>query len=335
MKKDIITLERKPRISATYSVVGHMEAEGPLGALFDEYCLDDKFGKESWEKAESEMQRRALSGAIKKCGIIDTELDLLLAGDLLNQCIGSNYALSNFDTGFLGLYGACSTCSEGLLIGASLYSGGIIERCATVTSSHYCASERQFRFPLEYGGQRTPTAQWTTTGSGAFILSNVGNVEICECLVGKVIDKGISDINNMGAAMAPAAISTLKRYFLESVHSPDYFDLIVTGDLGYEGSEILKELLLDEGIDIRKNHVDCGLMIFDREHQDVHAGGSGCGCSAVVMSASIVPNLSSGILKNVLFLGTGALMSPMSLSQGGTIPAVAHLLHLSHVETNL
>lgn len=332
MKKSIITLKRKPKITASYSVVGHMEANGPLGNCFDEYCLDDKFGKESWEKAESEMQRRALSGAIKKCGIIDTELDLLLAGDLLNQCIGSNYALSNFDTGFLGLYGACSTCSEGLLIGACLYSGGVIDSCATVTSSHYCASERQFRFPLEYGGQRTPTAQWTTTGSGAFILSDAGNVEIRECLVGKVIDKGISDINNMGAAMAPAAINTLKRYFLESVHSPDYFDLIITGDLGYEGSEILKELLLDEGIDIRKNHVDCGLMIFDRERQDVHAGGSGCGCSAVVMSASIVPNLSSGTLKNVLFLGTGALMSPMSLSQGETIPAVAHLLHISHTD---
>ena len=328
----ILKFTKKPKISASYSVVGHLEADGPLGALFDEYCLDDKFGKDSWEKAESEMQRRAVSGAIKKCGLIDSEIDALLAGDLLNQCIGSNYALSNFDTGFLGLYGACSTCSEGLLIGASLFSGGIIESCVSVTSSHYCASERQFRFPLEYGGQRTPTAQWTTTGAGAFVLTDKGNVEICEGVIGKVIDKGISDINNMGAAMAPAAINTLKRYFLESKHSPDYFDLIITGDLGYEGSEILKELLLDEGIDIRKNHVDCGLMVFDRERQDVHAGGSGCGCSAVVMSASIIPNLAKGSLKNVLFLGTGALMSPMSLSQGGTIPAVAHLLHISHVE---
>ena len=332
MGKSILKFTRKPKISASYSVVGHLEADGPLGTLFDEYCLDDKFGKDSWEKAESEMQRRAVSGAIKKCGLIDSEIDALLAGDLLNQCIGSNYALSNFDTGFLGLYGACSTCSEGLLIGASLFSGGIIESCVSVTSSHYCASERQFRFPLEYGGQRTPTAQWTTTGAGAFVLSNTGSVEICEGIIGKVVDKGISDINNMGAAMAPAAINTLKRYFLESEHSPDYFDLIVTGDLGYEGSEILKELLLDEGIDIRKNHVDCGLMIFDRERQDVHAGGSGCGCSAVVMSASIIPNLEKGTLKNVLFLGTGALMSPMSLSQGGTIPAVAHLLHISHVK---
>ena len=332
MKNSIIKFKGNPRICASYSVVGHLEFEGPLGFSFDEYCLDDKFGKNSWEKAESEMQRRALCGALKKSGYLDTEIDVLLAGDLLNQCIGSNYALSNFDTGFLGLYGACSTCSEGLLIGACLVSGGVVESCAAVTSSHYCSSERQFRFPLEYGGQRTPTAQWTATGSGAFILSKAGNVEITEGLVGKVIDKGISDISNMGAAMAPAAINTLKRYFLESNKSPEDFDLIVTGDLGFEGSEILKDLLLDEGVDIRKNHVDCGLMIFDREKQDVHAGGSGCGCSAVVMASNIVPNLEAGILKNVLFLGTGALMSPMSLSQGGTIPAVAHLVHLKSLK---
>ncbi|MBQ8546405.1 MAG: stage V sporulation protein AD [Clostridia bacterium] len=329
MKKDIIKLKRTPKITSTYSVVGHLEKEGPLGEFFDEYSHDDKFGKDSWEKAESEMQKRALSGALKKSGFIDTEIDTLLAGDLLNQCVGSNYGLSSFDTGYLGLYGACSTCSEGLLIGSCLYGGGIVNNCAVVTSSHYCSSERQFRFPLEYGGQRTPTAQWTTTGAGAFILSENGRVEISEVMIGKVIDKGIKDISNMGAAMAPAAINTLKRFFLESEHSPDFFDLIVTGDLGYEGSEILKELLLSEGIDIRKNHVDCGLMVFDREGQDVHAGGSGCGCSAVVMASDIVPNLECGILKNVLFLGTGALMSPMSLSQGGSIPAVAHLVRLS------
>lgn len=331
MKKSILNFARKPRIVSTYSVVGHLEKEGPLGECFDEYCKDDKFGKESWEKAESEMQRRALCGALKKSGFIDTELDILLAGDLLNQCIGSNYALSNFDTGFLGLYGACSTCSEGLLIGSCLYGGGVINSCAVVTSSHYCSSERQFRFPLEYGGQRAPTAQWTTTGAGAFILGNSGRVEICEALVGKVIDKGINDINNMGAAMAPAAINTLKRYFLESEKSVSDFDLIITGDLGFEGSEILRDLLLDEGIDIRKNHVDCGLMVFEREKQDVHAGGSGCGCSAIVMASNIIPNLEGKTIKDVLFLGTGALMSPMSLSQGGTIPAVAHLVRLKSV----
>lgn len=328
MKNSLIKLTKKPKIVSTYSVVGNMEHQGPLGNCFDEYCKDDKFGKDSWEKAESEMQKRALSGALKKSGFIDTELDALLAGDLLNQCIGSNYGLSNFDVGYLGLYGACSTCSEGLLIGSCLYSGEIINSCAVVTSSHYCSSERQFRFPLEYGGQRTPTAQWTTTGAGAFILGNQGKVEISEALIGKVVDKGIKDIANMGAAMAPAAINTLKRYFLETRHSPDDFDLIITGDLGYEGSEILKDLLLKDGIDIRKNHIDCGLMIFDRSGQDVHAGGSGCGCSAVVMASDIIPNLEKGVVNDVLFLGTGALMSPMSLFQGGSIPAIAHLVRL-------
>ncbi|MBO5338305.1 MAG: stage V sporulation protein AD [Clostridia bacterium] len=328
MKKSVIELTRKPKIVSTYSVVGKKEYDGPLGNLFDEYCSDDKFGKDSWEKAESEMQKRALSGALKKSGFIDTELDALLAGDLLNQCIGSNYGLSNFDVGYLGLYGACSTCSEGLLIGSCLYGGGIINSCAVVTSSHYCSAERQFRFPLEYGGQRTPTAQWTTTGAGAFIIGNEGKVEISEALIGKVVDKGIKDITNMGAAMAPAAINTIKRYFLETRHAPEDFDLIITGDLGFEGSEILKDLLLKDGIDIRKNHIDCGLMIFDRMGQDVHAGGSGCGCSAVVMASDIIPNLEKGVINDVLFLGTGALMSPMSLFQGGSIPAIAHLVRL-------
>lgn len=334
MKNGILKFKRKPKIISSYSVVGHMEKSGPLGELFDEYSNDDKFGKDSWEKAESEMQKRAFSGALNKSGLIDTEIDVLLAGDLLNQCVGSNYGLSCFDVGYLGLYGACSTCSEGLLIGASLYSGGVVDSCSVVTSSHYCSSERQFRFPLEYGGQRTPTAQWTTTGAGAFILKDEGNVEISEGMIGKIIDKGISDINNMGAAMAPAAIDTIKRYFLESEHSPEFFDLIITGDLGYEGSEILKDLLLKDGIDIRNNHIDCGLMLFDRKAQDVHAGGSGCGCSAIVMASDIIPRLASGKLKNVLFLGTGALMSPVSLFQGGTIPAIAHLVRLSSLNSH-
>ncbi len=334
MKNGILKFKRKPKIISSYSVVGHMEKSGPLGELFDEYSNDDKFGKNSWEKAESEMQKRAFSGALNKSGLIDTEIDVLLAGDLLNQCVGSNYGLSCFDVGYLGLYGACSTCSEGLLIGASLYSGGVVDSCAVVTSSHYCSSERQFRFPLEYGGQRTPTAQWTTTGAGAFILKDEGNVEISEGMIGKIIDKGISDINNMGAAMAPAAIDTIKRYFLESEHSPEFFDLIITGDLGYEGSEILKDLLLKDGIDIRNNHIDCGLMLFDRKAQDVHAGGSGCGCSAIVMASDIIPRLASGKLKSVLFLGTGALMSPVSLFQGGTIPAIAHLVRLSSLNSH-
>ena len=329
MKNPIITLTNPPKISATYSVAGHKEAEGPLGGLFDEISQDDKFGQDTWESAESEMQRRAILGAIKKAGIQDSDVDLILTGDLLNQCVGSNYALAKIGLPFLGLYGACSTCALGLGIGACFYSGGILNTCITATSSHYCSSERQFRFPLEYGGQRTPTAQWTTTGAGAFALSGEGNVQITEVLFGRAIDKGITDISNMGAAMAPSAIDTLTRYFQNSKYSPDYFDLIVTGDLGFEGSEILKDLLLGNGINIQSNHTDCGLMVFNRENQDVHAGGSGCGCSAVVMASDIIPNLENGTLKNVLFVGTGALMSPVSLAQGDSIPAISHLVHIT------
>ncbi|MBR2444908.1 MAG: stage V sporulation protein AD [Clostridia bacterium] len=330
MKDKIIYLAREPKISACYTVVGSKESNGPLGQLFDEHCDDDKFSKDSWEKAESEMQKRAFAGALKKSGFIDTDVDILLAGDLLNQCVGSAYGLLDFDIPYLGLYGACSTCAEGLAIGACLYSGNIIDLYGAVTSSHYCSSERQFRYPLEYGGQRTPTAQWTTTGAGAYVVGSEGKVAISQVLFGKAIDMGITDINNMGAAMAPAAIDTITRYFEETGHSPKDFDLIVTGDLGYEGSEILKDLLLGKGIDITNNHTDCGLMIFDRERQDVHAGGSGCGCSAVVMGASVIPRIERGELKKVLFIGTGALMSPMTLFQGGSIPAIAHLVRLEY-----
>lgn len=329
MQKGIIKPKRMPTLISTYSVVGKKEHDGPLGELFDEYCDDDKFGKDSWEKAESEMQLRAMKGAMSKAKISDDGVDILLAGDLLNQCVGSNYGLEKFDISYLGLYGACSTCAEGLSIAACFYGGEIFDTCGVVTSSHYCASERQFRFPIEYGGQRAPTAQWTVTGSGAFIVGAGGKIKIPEVLFGKTKDMGITDINNMGAAMAPAAIDTIERYFKESTHSPEDFDLIITGDLGFEGSEILKDLLLKDGIDIRKNHVDCGLMIFERKKQDTHAGGSGCGCSASVLSADIIKNLEDKTLSDVLFIGTGALMSPMTLFQGGSIPSVAHLVRLS------
>ena len=332
MRSRTITLKKPCKISATYSVVGQKEFEGPLGNYFDEHCDDNRFGKDSWEKSESEMQRRALNGAIKKSGYSLEDFDLFLAGDLLNQCVGSAYGLSGFNVPYLGLYGACSTCALGLGIGACMFSGGVIDLCGATTSSHFCSSERQFRFPLEYGGQRTPTAQWTTTGAGAFILGNEGNAEICQVQFGEITDMGIKDINNMGAAMAPAAIKTIRDYFNYSELSPSDFDLIITGDLGYEGSEILKDLLLGQGIDIRKNHADCGLMVFNRENQDVHAGGSGCGCSAVTMASTIVPNLENGALNDILFIGTGALMSPMTLFQGESIPAVAHLVRIRRVK---
>ena len=327
--KDIIRLENPPKIISTCAVVGNEEKNGPMGDKFLNFSSDDKFGKDTWEKAESEMQRIALSGALKNGGITDTEVDILLAGDLLNQCIGSSYGLLDFDIPYVGLYGACSTCALSLALGSIIYSGGYANTVAAVTSSHYCSSERQFRFPLEYGGQRAPACQWTVTGAGAFILGNRGNTSITEIVFGKSVDMGINDINNMGAAMAPSCIDTIKRYFNNSEYSPKDFDLIVTGDLGLEGSDILKELLLNEGIDIRKNHADCGLLIYDIEAQDKHSGGSGCGCSASVMAADIIKRLDTCELNHVLFIGTGALMNPMTMYQGGTIPAVSHLIHLS------
>ena len=328
MQKNIIKLKRAPSILASYSVVGKKELEGPLKDTFNEFSINNKFGMDTWEKAEGEMQRRAVFGAIKQGGFKECDIDILLSGDLLNQCVGSNYGLIDFDIPYVGLYGACSTCAEGLAIGASLYSGEIFDKCVTVTSSHFCASERQFRFPLEYGGQRTPTAQWTVTGSGGFVLGEGGSIKITEVLFGKSVDMGISDISNMGAAMAPSCHDTLVRYFKASSLSPSDFDLILTGDLGYEGSEILKELLLRDGIDIQSNHNDCGLMIFDRSSQDVHSGGSGCGCSAVVLAGKIMEELKTKRIRNMLFIGTGALMSPMTVFQGLSIPAISHLIRI-------
>ena len=329
MQNGIIKFKNAPTVISSYNVVGEKEFRGPLGSSFDEHCDDGKFGKESWEQAEGEMQRLALSGAIKKAEISDTDIDILLSGDLLNQCVGSSYGLLDFDIPYIGLYGACSTCALGISLGASLCSGGIARTCAAVTSSHFCSSERQFRFPLEYAGQRTPTAQWTVTGAGAYVIGSGGGIKIPEIMLGKSVDMGINDISNMGAAMAPSTVDTLKRYFNESELKPSDFDLILTGDLGYEGSEILKELLLEGGIDIRANHNDCGLMIFDRSSQDVHAGGSGCGCSASVLSSTVLKQMQSGTLKNVRFIGTGALMNAMTIFQGQSIPAISHLVRFT------
>ena len=315
-------------IISAAGIVGSREHEGPLGERFDEYSDDDRFEQDTWEKAESEMQRRAFSIAMKRGGIREDGIDALFAGDLLNQCVGSAYGLSEFDIPYFGLYGACSTCCEGLLLAAAMTSAGYCRHAGAVTSSHYCAAERQYRTPLEYGAQRAQTAQRTVTGAGAFIVGRGGDVKIKEALGGVVIDKGVNDTSNMGAAMAPAALSTLLRYFSESGRKPSDFDLIVTGDLGYEGGEILCRLAATEGIDLSDVYYDCGMEIFDRERQDVHAGGSGCGCSAVVLACELLPKMLDGKINNILFIGTGAMMSPSSINQGFSIPAVAHLLHI-------
>ncbi len=325
MKKEII--KTNAYIVSSASCVGGREHEGPLGSFFDFHDPEDSFGMPTWEKAESEMQRIALSCAMSKSGLRAENIDALFAGDLLNQCVGSAYGLIDYDIPYFGLYGACSTAAEGIMLASMSVGSGIFSRAAAVTSSHNCSAERQYRTPTEYGAQRAPTAQWTVTGAGAFIIGEKGDVKISEVMAGIVVDRGISDASNMGAAMAPAAISTLKRYFDESELTPDSFDMILTGDLGYEGGDILCQLAKNEGLDISRVFSDCGMMIYSRETQDVHCGGSGCGCSATVLASYVLPKLVKGELKNVLFLGTGAMMSPSSIQQGLTIPAIAHLVH--------
>ncbi len=324
-----IKLENRPSVLSYYAVAGRKEKEGPIGHLIEEYSGDDRFSKDTWEKAESEMQRRAFSGALSKLKP-GTKVDCVFAGDLMNQCTSSNYGLIDFETPYIGLYGACSTCAESIALASLSVSAGYAKNAGAVTSSHFCSAERQFRFPLEYGGQRTPTSQRTVTASGAFIISDKqSRAVVSEIMFGTVRDGGIKDINNMGAAMAPAAIDTLCTFFEKSSSKPSDFDLIVTGDLGYEGYSIVKDLMAKRGKKLGDNYNDCGLIVFDRENQDMHAGGSGCGCSALVLATKILPEIEAGKLKEVLFIGTGALMSPSSLQQGLTIPAVAHLVHFS------
>ena len=332
MKNQII--KTNASIICGASVVGHKEHDGPIGHLFDIYDENDRFKQKTWEKSENQMQKLAFENALKKARLQEGNIDALFAGDLLNQCIGSAYGLLDFDIPYFGLYGACSTIIEGIILASSLISGGVFKKCAAVTSSHFCSAEQQYRTPLEYGGQRSPTAQWTVTGSGAFILGEEteSKVRITAALPGIVIDKGVNDAANMGAAMAPAAIDTRIRFFEQSETSPEEYDAIFTGDLGYEGSIILKELMAVEGYDMSINYEDCGNIIFDRELQDVHSGGSGCGCSAVVLASYILPKIQSGEYKKVLMIGTGDMMSPSSLKQGLSIPAIAHLVMLEHTE---
>ncbi len=323
-------------ILSASSAVGGKEYEGPLGKYFDFYDPSDNFGQDTFEKSEGEMQRIALSSAMSKLEITPADIDMVFAGDLLDQCTSSAYGLLEYDIPYFGLYGACSTAAEGLMLSSLMISRRIARRAAAVTSSHNAAAERQYRNPLEYGGQRTPTAQWTVTGAGAFTLAHESDTDdgqilarVADVFPGIVVEKGITDAANMGAAMAPAAADTLLCYFEASSTSPSDYDMIVSGDLGREGQLILCDLLAVSGIDASGKLNDCGIMIYDAQAQDVHSGGSGCGCSAVVLASYLLPKLKSGELSNILFYGTGAMMSPASLKQGLAIPAVAHLIHLT------
>lgn len=329
IERGVFLTEAPVKIAGYAAVVGEKEGEGPLGKCFDEVIKDSHFGKDTWEQAETQFQLEAVELALGKAQLQRESLDAICAGDLINQCVGSAYSIRELSVPFLGLYGACSTMAEGLLIASILTDSGITKKAAAVTSSHFSTAERQFRFPLSYGGQRTPTAQWTCTASGAVILSHdSGSVEVAGGCIGKIADMKVTDINNMGSAMAPAAADTIQRYLSATQTSPADYDYIVTGDLGVVGSQLLLDLLMKQGIDISAQHRDCGVMIFDNEAQDTHCGGSGCGCGASVLSGHFLPLLESGEARNILFAATGALMSPMSLQQGESIPAISHLVHL-------
>lgn len=334
--KQTVRFDNPPSIIETASIVGKKEGEGPLSEYFDYILEEDSWGEKSWEKSESKIIKSTAELAIRKASLQDSDIDYILAGDLINQCIGANYAMKDFSIPFFGLYGACSTMTESLTLGSMLIGGGFGERALCITSSHFCTAEKQFRFPLEYGGQRTPTSQWTVTGSGCAIIAASGSGPyITHVTPGKIIDMGIKDVNNMGAAMAPAAADTLIAHFRDTGRKPSDYDMILTGDLGVIGSDILCDLMNKQGYDIYSCHKDAGKMIYDIQNQDVHAGGSGCGCCASVLCGYVLKQMKSGKLNNVLVAATGALMNTMTIQQGSTIPSIAHAAAISNEQKEI
>ena len=321
--------DEAPVIAGWASVAGKKESEGPLGHTFDATQTDPYFGQKTWEQAESRMQLLALENLKIKTGIRNEEIGVLFSGDLLNQCVGSSFTLRNLSIPHIGLYGACSTMAESLLMASMAVGGGFTDNAIAMTSSHFASSERQYRFPLGYGGQRPPTAQWTVTGSGAVLLKNHGNgPRITGGTIGTVTDLGVTDANNMGSAMAPAALETICAHFADFNTSADDYDLIVTGDLGQLGKEVLLSTARDRGVYLGGKLEDCGTLVFDLSRQDVHCGGSGCGCSAVVLCGYLLGQLKTGKLKRILFCGTGALLSPTSVQQGLPISGVCHAVSI-------
>lgn len=327
--KQTLKLDSNPKIIATTSIVGPKEGEGPLKSYFDIILQDDLNGKDTFEKAESNMLYNAVKDSIKKAKLKEDDIDFLLAGDLLNQIASSSFAAREMDIPFIGLYGACSTMTESLSIASILMDGGFANYVIAATSSHFSSAERQFRFPLEFGSQRAPTAQWTVTGAGSMLLGKCGNFpSVTHVTIGKVKDYGITDANNMGGAMAPAAVDTILAHFNDTGRRPTDYDLIASGDLGKVGREITQKLLLEKGIDISKVYIDCGEEIFDNEKQGTNSGGSGCGCSAAVDCGYIYKNMLNGKFKKVLLISTGALMSTTSSLQGESIPGIAHAVSI-------
>lgn len=330
--KQTVRLANSPCIAHFASVGGKLEGDGPLASSFDYLSDDSYFGVKSWESAESTMLKKCFDLVITKAGITAEALDYIFSGDLLNQCVGSEYAVKDSGVPLFGLYGACSTMAESLALGAMIVDGSFADKVCAMTSSHFCSAERQFRLPLTYGGQRTPTAQWTATAAGALIINNDGTGPfVTHVTTGRIVDAGICDAANMGSAMAPAALETILTHFADTGRDPGYYDLIVTGDLGIIGHQILLELSQSNGIDLSPNCTDCGILIYDREKQDVHAGGSGCGCSASVLAGYLLPKMRNGEIKKLLFAATGALMSPTTALQGESILGICHAVAIENV----
>ena len=325
-----LRFSRPPRVESFANIGAKLEGQGPLADYFDELSEDSFFGEKTWEKGEARMQKRVLSRALEKATRRPEELDLIFAGDLLNQCIGTSFALREFGVPLCGVYGACSTMGESLALAAMSIDGGFARRAAAMTSSHFCTAERQYRMPVPYGSQRSPTAQWTATAAGCTLLSAQGpGPYITHVTCGKIVDQGITDPNNMGAAMATAAYDTLRAYFADTHTGPADYDAIFTGDLGELGHEIVMDLFRQDGVDMTRNYEDCGMLLYDRDRQDMHAGGSGCGCSAAVFNGYLLTGLKQGRWRRILFAPTGALLSPTSSFQGESIPGICHLVCVS------
>ncbi|QAA31709.1 stage V sporulation protein AD [Clostridium manihotivorum] len=329
--KQTVKLQNPPKIICTTSIVGPKEGDGPLKDYFDIILRDDTNGKESFEKAESSMMYTAIKETIKKAKLEEKDIDYLLAGDLLNQLASSSFAARDMNIPFIGLYGACSTMAESLGLASLLMDGGYAKYVIAATSSHFSSAERQFRFPLEYGAQRSEVAQWTVTGAGSILLSNEGdNPYVTYVTTGIVKDYGIKDASNMGAAMAPAAVDTIYRHFQDTGRTPDDYDIIATGDLGLVGKEITQKLLLEYGYDIKDVYIDCGAVIYDNERQKTNSGASGCGCSAVVTCGYLYKKMLKGEIGKLLLVSTGALMSTTTSLQGETIPGIAHAVAIEY-----
>ncbi|MDR1754076.1 MAG: stage V sporulation protein AD [Eubacterium sp.] len=330
LSKGTIELKSAPSIKSYAATVGKKEGDGPLADYFDHIAEDVTMGEKSWEKSESLLQQSALRIALEKGNLSERDISFIFAGDLLNQCTSSSYGLRDYNFPYIGIYGACSNMAESLALAGIFIDNGIGDNAAAITSSHFCSAERQYRFPLNYGAVRSPTSQWTVTGAGCAIVSSHWQPPYIKFITfGSITDMGIKDANNMGAAMAGAAYETISAHLANTNKNINNFDLIITGDLGKIGSDLLYDLFKRNKVDIKHKHKDCGTMIFDTENQKVNAGGSGCGCSASVLCGYILRELAHSRIKNVLFVATGALLSPTMTQQGESIPGIAHALHLS------